>query len=111
MDKNIQVFSGFNLVLGLWLIISPFLLHYSDMAVLWNSIVVGVLVIMLAWMRESNPTKSPWMSWINAFLGLWMVTVPFIMGAADSATTLWNCILVGGAITVLGTLSAMVTPF
>lgn len=43
--------SWLNLLVGLWLIIAPFVLSYSDLAgAFWNSIIVGAIVIVLgAW--------------------------------------------------------------
>jgi hypothetical protein len=38
-----------NAILGLWLVVSPFVLGYSVMrVVLWNSVIVGIVVIVLA---------------------------------------------------------------
>jgi hypothetical protein len=38
-----------NVVLGVWLIIAPFLLGYSALtAALWNDIIVGIVVVVLA---------------------------------------------------------------
>lgn len=39
----------FNFTLGLWLIISPFLLGYSHLrAAMWNEIIVGVLILIFS---------------------------------------------------------------
>lgn len=38
-----------NFILGLWLIISPFLLGYSDVRpAMWNQIIVGILVLIFS---------------------------------------------------------------
>lgn len=38
-----------NFILGLWLIISPFLLGYSNVRpAMWNEIIVGVLVLIFS---------------------------------------------------------------
>ncbi len=38
-----------NVVLGVWLIIAPFLLGYTAVAAaLWNDIIVGIIVVVLA---------------------------------------------------------------
>lgn len=43
--------SWLNVVFGLWLILSPFILGYADIAMaLWNNIIVGVIVVVFgAW--------------------------------------------------------------
>jgi len=46
IDRNLD---WINAVLGLWLVVSPFILGYSaTMAALWNTIIVGLMVIVLA---------------------------------------------------------------
>lgn len=41
--------SWLNLVLGIWLVLAPFVLQYSDVTTpLWNDVVVGVIVAALA---------------------------------------------------------------
>ncbi len=38
-----------NFILGLWLIISPFLLGYSNVRpAMWNEIIIGVLVLIFS---------------------------------------------------------------
>jgi hypothetical protein len=43
--------SGLNVIFGLWLIVSPFVLGYADVtAALWNNILVGLVVVVFgAW--------------------------------------------------------------
>jgi hypothetical protein len=49
-----------NLVLGLWLIISPFMLGYSAISqVIWNDIVLGIIVGASAITSAVNTTVSP----------------------------------------------------
>lgn len=34
-----------NFVLGLWLIVAPFALHYGDITIaMWNNVIVGIVV-------------------------------------------------------------------
>ena len=38
-----------NFILGLWLIVAPFALHYRDItAAMWNNVIVGIVVAILA---------------------------------------------------------------
>jgi hypothetical protein len=38
-----------NVVLGVWLIIAPFIIRYTNVgAALWNDIIIGILVVVLA---------------------------------------------------------------
>jgi hypothetical protein len=102
---QIRMASGFNIVLGIWLIIAPFLLAVSQ-AAMWNDITVGVLVLLLTGTRVSKPTvgtKSA--SWTNAAIGLWLILAPFILGYGNTAA-MWNDVIVGFLVLVCGAWSA-----
>jgi len=46
-----RILDWVNFLLGIWLIISPFVLvfsHFGAMAAIWDAIVVGILVILLS---------------------------------------------------------------
>jgi len=50
-----------NILLGIWLILSPFILGYSSSSAIWNSIIVGFLVMVFAYisnLETSLPGES-----------------------------------------------------
>lgn len=48
-ETTVKALEWISAVLGVWLIIAPFIVHYSDVAAAkWNDIVVGVGVTVLA---------------------------------------------------------------
>ncbi|HSW77483.1 MAG TPA: SPW repeat protein [Candidatus Chromulinivoraceae bacterium] len=95
-----------NLVLGIWLILSPFLFSYTSTA-MTNSIILGAIIAILAVIRLSTPSQT-WASWLNGIAGLWLIIAPFIIGSTESAV-LWNQIIVGLAVAVLGFWSGTMT--
>jgi hypothetical protein len=97
--------------LGLWLLIAPFLLGYADVATtLWNDIIVGAIVLVLAGVRVWKSADNRWLSWTNVLLGLWLIVAPFILGYTEITAALWNDIIVGIGIAALGTWSALAAP-
>lgn len=49
MEGTVKTLDWINAILGLWLIIAPFFLAYSATAVaMWNDIIIGVVVLVLA---------------------------------------------------------------
>jgi len=41
--------SWINFILGLWLIVAPFALHYRDITMaMWNNVIVGIVIAILA---------------------------------------------------------------
>ena len=121
--ETVQWTSGVNIVAGLWLIIAPFVLGYDEIrAALWNDVVIGIIVAAFAVARVARPLMNPSLSWINAVLGLWLIVAPFVLGygrvvevealAAEGAVgagqiAMWNDIIVGVIILVLGAWSAL----
>jgi hypothetical protein len=49
-----------NVLLGAWLVISPYVLGFSGLsAALWNQVIVGLLVAVLAaWAAMTNPGRE-----------------------------------------------------
>jgi hypothetical protein len=60
LDRNLE---WINVVLGVWLVLSPFALNYSTVvAAMWNDIIVGVVVIVLAaWAATTFGRPAPQM--------------------------------------------------
>jgi hypothetical protein len=100
------------MLVGLWLAVSPFFLGFAVYSgALWNSVIVGVAVLLLAGSREmGDGYKVAWPSWVNAILGLWLIASPFIIGYSFLQTALWNHVIAGALVVVLATWSALATP-
>lgn len=71
------------LVLGLWLIVSPFSLGFRSVPMIWNDIISGILVTVLAVIAFS--TKRVWAAWANTFMGLWLAFAPIAFRTPDAA--------------------------
>src|SRR5947209_1729350 len=102
-----RIASSLNVIAGLWLIISPFVLGYTDMTTaLWNSIILGVLVAVLAGIRAAYPTENVGLSWINLLFGLWLIISPFVL-RFDNPRPTWNEVILGIIVGILAVWSAM----
>lgn len=102
--------STVNLVAGVWLIIAPFILGYSDLSsATTNDIVVGALVAILSAVRIFSVARWTWLSWLNVILGFWLIIAPFVLGY-PIATPRFNDIILGIVIIIAGTWSATSTP-
>lgn len=114
--SQIMAASGVNLLAGIWLIIAPFLLGYSDQATpLWNDIIVGILIVAFAGARVAGARvvgafRAPSLSWVNVILGGWLIVAPFLLGYSDDANPLWNDIIVGIIVVLFGIWSAVSSP-
>lgn len=101
-------------LLGLWLVLEPFLLEVTATN-FWNDIVIGVALIALGgynyYRRADERLGSVAVGVFVALLGLWMIAAPFMFGIDTGATeatglNFWNDIIVGALAFVLGAYSA-----
>ena len=103
--KTVKATSGVNVVAGVWLIAAPFVLGFTEVAdEMWNHIIVGLCVLILAAIRVGQWQSNAWMSWVNLALGAWLIIVPFTLNFAETA--LWNSVIVGIVVAVMGGWSA-----
>jgi hypothetical protein len=86
-----------NIVLGIWVIVSPFVLAFHSSKAVWSNVVTGVIVGILALIRWS--VRQPGWSWLNLILGAWLVISPFVL--VLSAAAMWNNVILGIIIAAL----------
>ena len=101
--------SGANIVLGLWMIASPWVFDYSGKAAVLSSLTVGALVALLAAIRVASLHDSAGLSGINLLLALWTVVSPWAYGYMANEGALLNNIVVGILIAALASWSAIAT--
>lgn len=100
--------SGTNIVAGVWLVAAPFILDYSNIAgAVWNDILVGVIVAILAWIRVGSPLLNEGVGWTNLVLGAWLILAPFVIGYSANTAALWNDVIIGFVVAVLAAMSAV----
>jgi hypothetical protein len=88
------------LVLGLWLIVSPWALAYpAASAQMINAIVSGLILAVLS-AFELYKTYF-WAVVINLLVGIWVAISPWVLRVADQGTVMWNELIVGIAVAVL----------
>lgn len=92
------------LVLGLWLIVSPFTLGYRSGLLTWSDIISGLLVIVLG--AVAFRMGRTWAAWANTFVGLWLAFAPIAFWAPDAAAYA-NDTLVGALVIVFAVLVPM----
>jgi hypothetical protein len=106
---EVQWASGINFLLGVWLVIAPWVLGYSgqDNAV-WNQVGVGAAIAIVAMARVSAPDTWAPLSWMNVVLGGWLVVAPFVLqynATSNTEPIYWNDIIVGAAVLILALIS------
>jgi hypothetical protein len=83
-----------NLVLGVWLLISPYILSYTDQAyAAWNAYAVGIIIAVIA--AAAIWAYQKWEDWVSVVLGIWLIVSPWLLGFSTMAAPLWNQLVVG----------------
>lgn len=68
-----------NFAIGLWLFIAPWFLGYSiDSPAVWNSMVVGALIVVLS--SFAALVHQVGEEWVNLAFGIWLMVSPRILG-------------------------------
>jgi hypothetical protein len=92
--------SWLNVVVGVWLFISPWVLGTtSDGATAWNAWIIGAAIFVVALIAISSPA-SVVAPWGNVVLGVWLFISPWVLrytDVSDGAVNAW----VFGVVTVL----------
>jgi SPW repeat len=78
-------------------IISPFVLTFHSSNAIWNNVVAGAVVGILAFVRWSM--HQPGWSWLNLILGIWLVISPFVLFLGTAG--MWNNVILGIIIAAL----------
>ena len=100
--------SGINVVLGAWLLASPWIFGYVGTSAAWNSVVIGALILIIGATRVVA-LVSPALARVNLVFGLWTIASPWIFGYAAGEPAMWNSIVVGIVVALMAIWSARAT--
>ena len=90
-----------NLILGIWLFISPWVLnliipHAASPGDFWW---VGGAIIVVAFWALTAPWAR-WTEWINALLAIWLFISPWVLGFVYTRAA-WNAWIIGVVVFLL----------
>ena len=87
-------------VLGVWLILSAWVLGFQDnLNALANAVIIGILLIAAALGAIFVPRA--WEEWTEVVLGLWMAVSPWVLGFSEQPNATVATVVTGLAIIVL----------
>lgn len=110
-----------NLVLAVWLFISPWIISFgatsgtsgydaygsygagggaaaapAASAAAWNAWIFGVIVFLVA--LSALGRMRPWQEWINLLIGIWLFVAPWVLGFTGLPGASWDHWIVGALI-------------
>jgi hypothetical protein len=104
-----RIASGVNILLGIWLLMSPWMFDYSDRTPVLNSLFVGALIALFAAIRLASLQNSIGLSAINLLLALWTLASPWVCGYAANVGAMRNNVILGIVIAALAIWSLCAT--
>jgi len=102
---------GLVLLAGLWLAISPWVIHFNATApdVTLNNLILGVAVAVVALGLTLMPAKMVRLSWATAAIGAWVVISQWVIQQSGAGLGVWlNNVITGGVIALLGIAAAAI---
>jgi hypothetical protein len=107
-DSQAATASGLDVLAGIWILISPFALGFSNLSnACWNNVIFGIIIGVIALYRFFNPAKAVGLSWLDALLGLWVLISPWALHFSGSHTAMTNDVIMGIVVIVLAAWSAL----
>jgi len=104
-----------NVILGLWIIASPWVLQHAmaaagvmageagpgdaTQAVMWNMYLIGAAVAATA--GAALIAFQTWEEWTNVVLGGWLLFSPWILGFSTVTALMWNAVIAGAIVVSL----------
>ena len=88
-----------NVILGVWLVASPWLLTgtTADGPANWSLAGAGIGIVMLAVLAMRRPTV--WGDTTGIVLGMWLIASPWVLGFVG-ATATTNAVIIGSLVIV-----------
>lgn len=101
--------SGINILLGIWLIMSPWVFDYSGSPAVVSSVFVGAVIALLAAVRLASLYNTMGLSGVNLLLALWTIASPWVFGYAANVGARIDNVILGILIATLAVWSASAT--
>lgn len=99
--------AGLNVLAGIWLFISGWVLGFTGTSnAFWNNIILGIVVAVIALIRMGGGRATRGLGWLNALAGIWLFISPWVLNFSSNTTALWNNLILGVIVFVLGLGSA-----
>ena len=88
------------LLLGLWLVVTPWVYTYPQGSPqMINAVVSGLVIAVLA-AFDLYKTYF-WAVVVNLLVGIWVAVSPWVLRLAEQSTLMWNFVIAGIAVAVL----------
>ncbi|GGJ06362.1 hypothetical protein GCM10010885_14400 [Alicyclobacillus cellulosilyticus] len=92
--------NGLSALIGVWFILAPWILGFSDRtAAVWTSVIIGavqaIASIWIAVQREAAHGWKTWQNWVSCLTGVWFILQPFVLSLSGLAGETWTSVILG----------------
>ncbi len=98
-----------NFLLGIWLIIAPYVLGYHSMShrASTDDLIFGILIAVFSLWRAIKMTAPSYASWLVFAFGIWVLISPYALRYHDISRVRPNDMIVGIVVLILALLQTM----
>ncbi len=83
-------------ILGILLIIAPFVLGYSgNSGALWTGVILGAITLIVSLIKAFAHDVSQWEYWVTGLMGILAIIAPFVLGFTAVSVAMWASIILG----------------
>ncbi len=98
-------------VLGILLIIAPFVLGYSsNTSAMWTGVILGAITLIVSLIKAFTHDVSKWEYWVTGVMGILAIIAPFVLGFTALTTAMWASIILGVVTLVLSAIELFRRP-
>lgn len=99
--KTKTLYDSINLLLGIWLVVSPWAFDMGSSPVAaWTAVVLGLAVAGVSvWSMARPVSRSPVWTNIAVAIALWLT--PWLLGYSGTVNAAWNAWVVGVAVVTM----------
>jgi len=96
--KNERVCDVLNLILGGFLVVSPWIFGFASGAQTQNAMISGLIIAVLS--IAALTAFAQWEEWLNLAVGFWVLISPWVLGFSGT-TAMRVCVIVGLIVAVI----------
>jgi hypothetical protein len=108
-ERPSNVASGLSILLGAWLVVSPWIIGYVSREMMWHDVVVGAALVAIAAVRAGSHRRAAVPGWLGLLLGLWLIVAPFVLFSIETSQK-WNSVIIGAVVAILAVIVAGAPP-
>jgi hypothetical protein len=101
--------SSINILLGIWLIASPWIFDYGGRPAVVSSVMTGALIAIIAASRLASLRSTAGLSGVNLLLAVWTIASPWLCEYTANVAAVLDNVILGVVVAALAIFSGSAT--